>query len=187
MANQRHVPGLDHVSGGQTDYKAFKFFDDEASSDCYAIQRYVSSCSPIFITPIFQVLSRSIISQWGFSYQEWKLRYQEVYDKFIPETSSSTTPVRVAVLDSGIDFSHPEIEAWGENIKGKYNWLNDEHPNAVHDQNGHGTFVAGLLFDYAPGRAVRGQGCRQETSGPKNHCKGRMRIPSSILSHWLTL
>ncbi|KAK4221907.1 hypothetical protein QBC38DRAFT_491139 [Podospora fimiseda] len=42
------------------------------------------------------------------------------------------------------------MEARMERIKGKYNWLNDKHPTAVHDRNGHVTFATGLLMDYAP-------------------------------------
>jgi hypothetical protein len=37
-----------------------------------------------------------------------------------------------------------------ENIKGKLNWLHEKHRQMVHDRNGHGTFTANLLLDYAP-------------------------------------
>ena len=68
---------------------------------------------------------------------------------FIP-AHSQVAPVKIAVLDSGVDLSHPDFDARAENIKGTYNWLNEKRPRAVHDREGHGTFVAGLLLDYAP-------------------------------------
>ena len=61
-----------------------------------------------------------------------------------------TSPVKVAILDTGADLTHPDREARLENIKGKYNWLNENLKKSVHDRNGHGTFTAGLLLDYAP-------------------------------------
>ncbi|KAF9876389.1 pfs domain-containing protein [Colletotrichum karsti] len=105
-------------------YQSFKFFDDETipwSSADKAHTRYVT----------------------------WKSGYREVYDKFIP-SELATLPVRVAVLDTGIDLTHPDVEARIENIKGTYNWLAEKHKKKVHDRNGHGTFTACLILDYAP-------------------------------------
>lgn len=63
---------------------------------------------------------------------------------------SRLAPVKIAILDTGIDLTHPDMEARIENIKGKYNLLNDKFKHAVHDRNGHGTFTAGLILDFAP-------------------------------------
>lgn len=59
-------------------------------------------------------------------------------------------PVRIAVLDTGIDLAHPDMEARIDNIKDKFNWVNQRFKNLVHDRNGHGTFTAGLILDYMP-------------------------------------
>lgn len=64
--------------------------------------------------------------------------------------SSLTTNVKIAVLDTGIDLNHPDVQACTENIKAKYNCLNERANSTVHDLDGHGTFVTSLLLDYAP-------------------------------------
>lgn len=58
--------------------------------------------------------------------------------------------MKIAVLDTGIDLNHPDVQACAENIKAKYNCLNEKANSTVHDLDGHGTFVTSLLLDYAP-------------------------------------
>lgn len=55
---------------------------------------------------------------------------------------SATTgdSVKVAVVDTGIDLSHPDLSA---NIKGGYNAINSL--KSANDDNGHGTHVAGII------------------------------------------
>jgi len=53
---------------------------------------------------------------------------------------STGDPVKVGVIDTGIDLKHPDLRA---NIKGGYNAINPlKSPN---DDNGHGTHVAGII------------------------------------------
>lgn len=49
-------------------------------------------------------------------------------------------PIKVAVLDTGIDLTHPDLQA---NIKGSYNTINPT--KSANDDNGHGTHVAGII------------------------------------------
>jgi subtilisin family serine protease len=62
---------------------------------------------------------------------------------------SATQQVKIAILDTGIDLNHPDVQARNENIKDKYNWLNEKAKSIVHDVGGHGTFVTCLLLDFA--------------------------------------
>ena len=53
--------------------------------------------------------------------------------------------IKIAVIDTGVDFTHPDLLGWGENGKviGGYNFVNEgELPM---DTNGHGTQVAGVI------------------------------------------
>lgn len=74
----------------------------------------------------------------------------KVYTKFIPNELGEPliNPVKIAILDTGIDRNHDLIEAREENIKGKHN-LYDAPRKTVRDDNGHGTFAASLILDYA--------------------------------------
>ena len=50
------------------------------------------------------------------------------------------TPVRVAVIDSGVDFSHPDLA--GRLLPG-YNYIDPGQP--PNDDYGHGTHIAGTI------------------------------------------
>jgi subtilisin len=53
---------------------------------------------------------------------------------------STGDPVKVGVIDTGIDLNHPDLQA---NIKGGYNAINPL--KSYNDDNGHGTHVAGII------------------------------------------
>ena len=53
--------------------------------------------------------------------------------------------IKVAVIDTGVDFNHPDLLGWGEDGKviGGYNFIQTNQPPL--DINGHGTQVAGVI------------------------------------------
>jgi len=53
--------------------------------------------------------------------------------------------VKVAVIDTGVDFNHPDLLGWGPDGKviGGYNFIEEGTPPL--DTNGHGTQVAGVI------------------------------------------
>lgn len=55
-------------------------------------------------------------------------------------TGITGSGVKVAVLDTGISFSHPDLKG---NVKGGYNTISPSM--APEDQNGHGSHVAGII------------------------------------------
>lgn len=109
-------------------------------------------------------------------YKKWQGAYLAVYKKFItPQVGEKFQRVKIAVLDTGIDLTHPSILACNENIKGKYDFLADSS-KGVGDSEGHGTFVTILLHQYAPdahiyvGKVATGNG----PSGPEVIAKVRV-------------
>jgi len=70
--------------------------------------------------------------------RQWYLNRIHAFDSW-PQFPA-LEPVRVAVLDSGVDFTHPELEdqiADGHSFVASSSWESDT--------NGHGTFVAGEI------------------------------------------
>jgi hypothetical protein len=61
----------------------------------------------------------------------------------------SPRPIRVAIIDSGLDMTDPIIRARTKQIKGKRNWTT-QNPDDCDDAHGHGTHVARLLATVAP-------------------------------------
>lgn len=62
------------------------------------------------------------------------------------------TGIKVAIIDTGVDFNHPDLFGWGPDGKviGGYNFIQKGKPPM--DNNGHGTQVAGVIA--ADGQAV---------------------------------
>ena len=59
-------------------------------------------------------------------------------------------PIKIAVLDTGVDLTHPDMRACEDHIKGQLNWIGGQDMSNISDSSGHGTYTAGLLLDYAP-------------------------------------
>lgn len=53
--------------------------------------------------------------------------------------------IKIAVIDTGVDFNHPDLFGFGPNGKviGGYNFIKEDEPPL--DTNGHGTQVAGII------------------------------------------
>ena len=53
--------------------------------------------------------------------------------------------IKVAIIDTGVDFNHPDLFGWGKDGKviGGYNFIHEGEPPI--DTNGHGTQVAGVI------------------------------------------
>ncbi|KAL8294203.1 hypothetical protein RB597_008037 [Gaeumannomyces tritici] len=62
-------------------------------------------------------------------------------------------PVRVAVLDSGVDMSDPRVKGAKKRIKAMRNWT-DDNPENWEDSYGHGTHVVRQLIRVAPAAEV---------------------------------
>lgn len=54
--------------------------------------------------------------------------------------TADTSSIKIAIIDSGIDISHPDLVG---NLKGGFNTINPKL--SYNDDNGHGTHVAGII------------------------------------------
>ena len=69
------------------------------------------------------------------------------FKSYLVENNKATTPLSVAVLDTGIDVSHPHLYF---RTVGGYNFIKDDYnndPNNPFDKYGHGTHVSGTIVD----------------------------------------
>ncbi len=69
--------------------------------------------------------------------KQWYLSSIHAFDTW-PELPTTLTPVRVAIIDSGLDVGHPEFA-------GKVAAAQSFVGGDVTDRQGHGTFVAGII------------------------------------------
>lgn len=76
-----------------------------------------------------------------------RIEYSEKFD---------ASRVKVAVLDTGIDWNDPLVRGAKERIVKWKNWAGDcedqapDSPQQVHDEAGHGTHITALLLRIAP-------------------------------------
>jgi subtilisin/minor extracellular protease Epr len=72
--------------------------------------------------------------------------------------------VRVAVVDTGLDMTHPELQA---SIVGGFNAIDGGNPSNYQDDNGHGTHMAGIIAAAANGQGIIGMSSHILLTGVK--------------------
>ncbi len=100
--------------------------------------------SIILIFSISIILSQSIQSENGIkTYIENSVPYVGAE---IPRMDGiDGTGIKIAIIDTGVDFNHPDLFGWGPDGKviGGYNFIQENQ--LPMDNNGHGTKVAGVI------------------------------------------
>jgi len=82
---------------------------------------------------------KGILSQSGDSLIDLQWGYYDIGANWLPAPSTTTAPL-VAVIDTGVDYTHPDLT--GKIIKGR-DYVNDDTDPM--DDHGHGTHVAGII------------------------------------------
>ncbi|MDN7023863.1 PKD domain-containing protein [Methanoculleus sp. FWC-SCC1] len=94
-----------------------------------------------FIEPDYRVSALAETVPWGVS----RIGAPRVH------TSVNGDGVRIAVLDTGIDYTHPDLD---ENYRGGYDFVG--HDADPMDDNGHGTHCAGIIAAEDDGSGIVG-------------------------------
>jgi len=84
--------------------------------------------------------------EWGVDRIDADLVWDVNHDLTVDEGANTGEAIKVAILDTGIDKDHPDLQA---NIKGGVNfvskpWWKEPNPDKWDDDNGHGTYCAGI-------------------------------------------
>ncbi len=87
---------------------------------------------PNYLVQITDVIPND--SSWGLQYGLVNIRAPQGW-----EIATGSSAVRIAILDTGIDRTHPDL---ANKILTGYDFVNDD--NNPQDDNGHGTHVAGI-------------------------------------------
>jgi hypothetical protein len=130
---------------------------------------YALGCSPgslpvsdLYYSPGPPVSSpSSSVTYWPFE----RIKAEAGWATFCSPTSGSVTTVTVAVVDSGVDASHPNFSA-GEFVVGTN--TSDSGGLSTDDDFGHGTFVTGLIA------------AQWATSGPVSQMAGLAGMPGAV-------
>ncbi|HDP70297.1 MAG TPA: subtilisin [Actinobacteria bacterium] len=106
-----------------------------------AVSRLANNPKIAYVEPDIEVKALADILPWGINR----------VDAEIVHPYNRGTGVKVAILDTGIDYTHPDLST---NYKGGYDFINnDTDPK---DDNGHGTHCAGIATAELDGAGVVG-------------------------------
>jgi|GEM_PF-1428432 len=148
--NQRHSEGFYQEIAKKMGYTYIVAFDEEYENEQQAIERLerilknegipVNFIEANETVAVFEEHTREIhpSQQWHYD----MLFLQEAWDI---ETGSND--VRIAVLDTGVDYTHPGLNNH-VNLEFGKNFVEADFQQDPMDRNGHGTHVAGIIGGY---------------------------------------
>lgn len=133
-----------HSAGGKVNFTYHIVDVIAASLPEQALEALKKNPKIQYIEPDIEVsiLDTELDDTWGVK----QIGAGLVHDAFIKGTG-----VKVAVIDTGIDYNHPDLNA---NYRGGYDFVNRD--NDPMDDNGHGTHVAGTIAARDDGIGVVG-------------------------------
>lgn len=108
---------------------------------------------------------------------------------YVDLDSDLAEPVRIAILDSGLDPENPFLvedqQRANPRIKDARSFVHGTEPHDIRDEIGHGTHALGLLLKVAPGAEIYvARIARRETLDPNTYddiAKARLSLYQSRL------
>ena len=116
----------------------FQYATEEEAEDAAAYYRTVTGVS-------YAVIDRMVQTQ-GVPYAEAMLGTQRAKE-YIAANHIATTDMKVAVIDTGIDFSHALFKDNARIVDSGLNTTNSGWQNTALDDNGHGTLCTELIMN----------------------------------------
>ena len=140
-------PSLIRAAGGTVieEFKSMEMIHASMSSGALAVLAQNPSVEFIESEGTFEIAEAGI-SEYS---ESWEL--QEIEAEPAHVANHTGKGIKIAVLDTGIDYHHPEL---APSYKGGYDFINSDSDPM--DDNGHGTHVAGILAAAKDGKGIVG-------------------------------
>jgi subtilisin len=140
-------PRLIGAAGGTVieEFKSMEMIHASIPSGAFAALAQDSSVEFIEREGTFEIAEAGI-SEYS---ESWEL--QEIDAEPAHMANHTGAGIKIAVLDTGIDYTHPEL---APSYKGGYDFINNDSDPM--DDNGHGTHVAGILAAARDGKGIVG-------------------------------
>ncbi|KAI4929209.1 hypothetical protein J4E86_011737 [Alternaria arbusti] len=98
-------------------------------------------------------LPEGVLSLKRGQYERWKELFVETAQRFESTAVEETHPLKIAVLDTGLDQSHQDIMTELGRIwiyESSRDLFERAENSTIKDLQGHGTHIVGLILEYAP-------------------------------------
>ncbi|RMG25569.1 MAG: hypothetical protein D6732_22275 [Methanobacteriota archaeon] len=136
----RTIPQLDaYVFRGRiADFNAFLLKNSRSLDVKYVAPRTTYQIEGFQSSNSIQLDGTPNDPRWNDQYGPQIIRADKAWSQI---SSPPTDPVIIGVIDTGIDYNHPDLD--GVYLPGGYDWVNDDTDPM--DDNNHGTHVAGII------------------------------------------
>ena len=95
----------------------------------------------------------------------------------------------VAVVDTGVDFTHPDLtkKAWTDPLTGTHGWDFLSNNQSTLDAHGHGTHVAGIITSVAPVASIMSAKYYSESASGATNLANSIKALNYAIDHNATI
>ncbi|HEX7033540.1 MAG TPA: S8 family peptidase [Nitrososphaera sp.] len=147
FVKDRYDPGLIQAAGGHI----LEEFDTMEMANALLPTSALASLAQSPAIEFIEIDGRFEIAQASTSEYSESWALVDIGAEPVHSLDYTGRGVKIALLDTGIDYNHPEL---ARNYRGGYDFINND--NDPMDDNGHGTHVAGILAAAKDGKGIVG-------------------------------